>query len=62
MKAFHLSFRTDNAAFDDNNSEAEIARILRLAADRIDNHGVTTYRHIIHDANGNHVGSYNTEA
>ncbi len=62
MKAFNLRISTENAAFDDNNHDAEIARILRHVADRIDANGATTYRHMIHDMNGNHVGGYNTEA
>ncbi len=61
MKAFHLSIRIVNDAFADDNYDFEIARILRETADRIETNGAGTCRHKIHDLNGNHVGSYNTE-
>ncbi len=62
MKAFHLSFRTDNAAFFDN-MEGEIIRILRQTADRIETGGTIPLdtRIILRDINGNHVGSFNAD-
>ena len=51
---FTLQFTTDNAAFEDC-PEAEIARILRNIADRVDqgsDEGVAM------DANGNRVGTW----
>lgn len=51
---FTLTLNTDNAAFEDYS--AEVARILRTAADRIEN-GVGAGS--LADANGNAVGSFN---
>ena len=58
MQAITLEIRTENAAFEDGNYSTEIARILRMAANRIEN----TYHendgisfHLV-DSNGNKVG------
>ncbi len=62
MNAFHLSFRTDNDAFHEGTPDQEIARILREAAARIETRSMHPgTRYLIHDANGNHVGSFNAE-
>lgn len=62
MKAFHLSFRTDNAAFSDGNLEDEITRILIEVARSVRTGAVQTdIRFAIHDINGNRVGSFHTE-
>jgi hypothetical protein len=36
MARFTMSIRCDNAAFDDGNQRAEVARILRVVADAAD--------------------------
>ena len=51
---FTLAIATDNAAFDDNDGgRAEIASILRDAAEQVEA-GVVTV--ILRDSNGNRVG------
>lgn len=55
MAGFELHMDTDNAAFE-NDREAEVARILRWTADRLE-HGVVSVGRCI-DANGNTVGSF----
>lgn len=52
---FTLTIETDNAAFEDDNLLAETARILRVAADKIErgNHPANLL-----DVNGNKVGSF----
>ena len=57
---FYLSIETDNAAFDPHPG-AEVARLLRAAADRIDpalHGGVGMAEGGIRDTNGNTVGGY----
>lgn len=51
---FTLGFYCDNAAFADGDGRAEVARILRDVAQRIEN-GENPPHHI-RDANGNTVG------
>lgn len=53
---FKLEFKTDNAAFGDGNGEAEIARILRQLADRIEGGGRDDMLIYVADLNGNTVG------
>ncbi len=60
MNAFHLSFKTDNAAFDGKH-RFEIARILRETANRIEEADPVGQRRLIRDYNGNHIGSFYTE-
>ena len=55
MSKFTLTFRTDNAAFDDDEAPAEIARILRAAADLAE---FGANRGVIRDSNGNTVGEW----
>lgn len=50
---FTLSIKTDNAAFEDPN--AEVARILRDAAERVEQ-GFS--RGLLRDINGNTVGDF----
>lgn len=58
MNKFALDFRTDNAAFADN-EKAEIVRILRDVADRIEaNPSSSGLAGMIRDINGNTVGDY----
>ena len=49
-----IEIRTENAAFD-GQPELEIARILRLLADKIESTGLEDYS--LRDINGNTVGS-----
>lgn len=69
MSKFTLTINTDNAAFDaeaddahqtehDNARNAEVARILRYAADRVEYGTIGPLR----DVNGNTVGSYSFDA
>lgn len=52
---FLLRIETDNAAFhDDNEGRSEIARILRDAADRLENSSVHQWN--LGDINGNSIG------
>lgn len=56
---FTLEIKCDNAAFDDE-PLAEVARILRAEAARIDHwvgDGAKTWDDSLHDVNGNKVGS-----
>jgi hypothetical protein len=56
--AFKMQFETDNAAFDDDKG-AEIARILRDAADTIERSiGTRGGDVFVRDSNGNKVGKY----
>jgi len=51
-----LTFKTDNAAFQDDNGPAEAARILRRVAEEIEKNGERgTWK--LRDGNGNTVGS-----
>jgi hypothetical protein len=52
---FNLTIDTDNATFQDGNATAEIARILRDIADKLER-GLLSGHTI--DMNGNHVGTY----
>lgn len=54
---FKLYIDCDNAAFD-NNDGTEIARILRVIAEAVENHGLPAMYQNIYDANGNKTGSY----
>lgn len=53
-QVLQISIETGNAAFDDGNRDAELARILRAAADKVEN-GQTDFN--LRDFNGNTVGS-----
>jgi hypothetical protein len=57
---FTLTFKTDNSAFDDENSNTpsltEVARVLHSVATRISALGKTEER--IQDANGNTIGHF----
>ena len=59
MSHFYLKFKTDNAAFDDGHGgRAEIARILRELARRVEG-GESMDKHSnILDNNGNIVGTF----
>ena len=54
---FKLTIKTDNAAFseDEGGPNLEVARLLREAADKIENGGDGG---VLMDVNGNRVGSY----
>lgn len=51
---FKLTIKTDNAAFTDD-PDAEVARILRAAADRVENGEMPG---ALRDINGNTVGRF----
>ena len=51
---FKLTIKTDNAAFEDDPT-AEVARILRALADRMEG-ASSDEAYLIHDINGNRVG------
>ena len=53
-----LTIRTDNAAFQDGNRAAEVARILRHVAARIE--AIGSPAGILRDSNGNPVGNVTT--
>lgn len=53
-KTFTVKLRTENAAFEGDNLRPELARILRVLAERIEN-GADVY--MLQDVNGNTVGS-----
>lgn len=53
---FKLQFETDNAAFDEENREHEVARILREVADLVEGGSDTNQ---VRDVNGNRIGGYN---
>ena len=57
--AFRLEFRTDTAAFgeDDTECSAEIARILRATANRIES-GWDAIAGPVMDINGNRIGAW----
>lgn len=59
MSKFQLAFDTDNAAFEEGGN-AEIVRILRDVADRIERSDSLDAHHYggIRDVNGNTVGSF----
>lgn len=50
-----LSLDTDNAAFEDDRWESEVARILRATAVKVEAGGTGF---IVRDANGNKVGKF----
>lgn len=58
---FKLEIDTGNAAFDDDNggAGAEIARILRKLADRVESDGYMSGT--VSDINGNRVGTWSRE-
>jgi hypothetical protein len=55
---FEMKFETGNAAFADDDGPGEVARLLRKAADQVEN-GYTRARLI--DVNGNTVGLWDWE-
>ncbi len=55
---FKMEFDTGNAAFDDGCGPAEVARILRVAAVRIDG---GTKQGVVADVNGNRIGTWSVE-
>lgn len=58
MATFHLTIRTDNAAFVENEAR-EVARILYECAHDIEStDALVPYDQPLHDLNGNRVGSY----
>lgn len=57
MSTFRLEIKTTNAAFEEDPGP-ELARLLREAADKVENGTVTG---ILHDYNGNRVGEYGTD-
>lgn len=56
---FNLSLRTANAAFEENGTHYEVARILREIADDIEDSG--NLNGPVMDYNGNKVGTYEEE-
>lgn len=56
MKAYKIEIETETAAFDDDQA-GEVARILRVLADRIESIGAVPADTIIRDINGNQVGA-----
>jgi len=65
--AFVLTIETDNAAFDSDGHEShiakteEIARILTQAAEQLAETPMRSTATIIHDINGNAVGSWHLD-
>jgi len=65
--AFSLVIETDNAAFDSDGYEShiakseEIARILNQAAEQLSETPMSSTATIIHDINGNAVGSWHLD-
>lgn len=57
MATFIVKFDTDNEAFQ-SDCDAEIARILRIIAVKVEQHGCGGSFETIHDINGNNVGRY----
>jgi hypothetical protein len=56
----NITFRTNNAAFQEGNGTAEVARILRQLAQEVeDSAGSIDGR--IRDINGNRIGEYDVE-
>ncbi|WNM66443.1 hypothetical protein SEA_CULVER_177 [Gordonia phage Culver] len=58
---FRLTIRTGNDAFEQGTAGYEIARILREAADYIEEYGVDHHTRSLIDQNGNRVGGYKME-
>lgn len=55
---FKLHINTNNAAFDGDNKQHELSRLLRDIADKIESNGVSWCYQNIRDYNGNIVGRY----
>jgi len=55
MANFKLNIKTDNAAFDGDNRDAEVVRILREIAANIEQGREAG---VVRDINGNRVGTY----
>lgn len=57
MASFELHLDTDNAAFGETAAKrsAEVARILRVAADKIEDERIAAP---LYDSNGNRVGQF----
>jgi hypothetical protein len=51
---FRIEIDTGNAAFDDGNRDAEIARLLSYVVHRLERGGITVLP--LYDINGNRVG------
>lgn len=61
MAKFTLEINTDNAAFE-YDVAGEVARVLRHAADKVEEYGLTgVTAYSLRDFNGNRVGSYEYE-
>ena len=58
MAQFRLTVDLDNAAFSDQYDGQELARILRMVAQKIEDSGIPWYYQNIKDINGNIVGRY----
>jgi len=56
--AFVLTIETDNAAFDEWNKNSEIIRILQKTIKTLAVDDTARFSEIIHDNNGNAVGSW----
>lgn len=54
---FKIEFETDNAAFEDMQTE-EVARILREIADKVENGSFSFACGVVRDYNGNTVGKW----
>jgi len=57
MLRFKIQMTCENAAFE-GGADAEVARILRALADRLDSYGSSGFYETIFDANGNDVGRF----
>lgn len=55
-KRYRVTLDTGNAAFADGEAPAEVARILRELAERIESRGCLPEVIRLYDLNGNHVG------
>jgi hypothetical protein len=55
-KRYRITIETGNAAFADGNGLAEVARILRELAERIEDRACFPEVMRLYDVNGNHVG------
>lgn len=55
MSTFSVHFETDNAAFQDGDGPAEIARILRRVADLVE---LNRTSNPVYDINGNALGQF----
>jgi hypothetical protein len=60
MSKIKIEIKTDNEAFDKESRNAEVARILRGIANKLDA-GIWLTLRDLRDINGNRVGSVNTE-